>query len=322
MSSMLEQRYRAALRWYPARWRASNADAVVGTLLDVADAEHRRSPARFELLHLAASGIRTRFAPIARVLPENVRDKASGVALGFGFGLAGVMLVLQEWAPWATDLTRFDLKAESAVGPFSGWGGVLYSIWVLAFLSFAAGGRRLGRGLLLATVPFSIALVLVDGGADTAFRPTTYGLAILGSLALITAMGRPFAGKFSWLPVGLVVLFASSAVVFPYLDNVALDERLSPRMMWGFVSLSQGLFAWTIYIIAAITVGALIARAASWAGAMVVVSLPIVIISLIMLADQRDPAIMVMTTLVVGLMLSAIVLWRASGLRLQVVRRD
>lgn len=40
----LEIRYRQALRWYPRSWRAANADAVVGVLLDVADAEGRAAP--------------------------------------------------------------------------------------------------------------------------------------------------------------------------------------------------------------------------------------------------------------------------------------
>lgn len=317
--SALEQRYRSALRWYPAHWRAENADAVLGTLLDVADAERRESPTRFELVDLAFSGVRTRLSPLARVLPSSVRDRAASVALGFGFGLAVVMLVLQEWAPWA-EVT--EPISGTIVGPFAGWGGALYSAWVLAFLMYAARMATAGRLLLLATVPFSIALVMVDGGMDAAFRPTSYGLAILGSLAVITAMGRPLVGRASWIPVSLVAVYAASSVVVPFLANLAVETRISPREMWNFVSLSQGPFAWLIYVIAAIAVGGVVTRQFSWAGAMMVVSLPIVLISLVMLIDQNNPGLLVLSTLTVVGVLGAIVFWRAYGLGLQVVRRD
>ena len=316
--SALEQRYRSALRWYPEHWRAENADAMLGTLLDVAESERRESPARFELVDLAISGIRTRLSPLARVLPSNVRDRAASVALGFGFGLAVVMLVLQEWAPWATVVEEM---SGPTVGPFTGWGGVLYSAWVLAFVLYAARLGTAGRWLLLATVPFSLALVVVDGGADVAFRPTSYGLAVLGSLAVLTAIGRPLASLRSWIPVGFVTLFASLVVAVPYLANVSVETRVPPREMWNYVSLSQGPLAWLIYIIAAIALLALVTRQWSWAGAMVVVSLPIVVISLVLHMDQNNPGLTVLSTLTVVVLLGAIVFWRAYGLGLQVVRR-
>lgn len=49
MSAELERSYRRALGWYPRNWREKNADVVAGTLLDVADAEHRTRPSARKL---------------------------------------------------------------------------------------------------------------------------------------------------------------------------------------------------------------------------------------------------------------------------------
>ena len=78
MSADLERRYRRALGWYPRSWREKNADVVAGTLLDVADAEHRTRPRRGELANLAASGISTRLGVL---LEPWARNAISTIAL-------------------------------------------------------------------------------------------------------------------------------------------------------------------------------------------------------------------------------------------------
>jgi len=321
----LEARYRRALRWYPASWRAANEDVIVGTLLD--GAEGRVAPRAGELANLVVHGMVARVAPLGRVLPASVRNAASTLALGFGFGLAVVMLVMQEWAPWATEIPTYYPTPSATepvlmelAGPFSGWGGVLYLAWVAAFVLFALGLTIVARWLLVATVPFSVLIVLAHDGIDVWFRPTSEGLVILGSLALIVAIGRPFSRRTSWLPFAAVALYAGLGVLLPLLRNVEITTRLDPRSMWNFVDVTQSIFAWTIYIIAGTILIALAARQWKWAGAMVVVSLPLVGVSLARLVDNGYDGSAVVLIGVVALGVGAIVAARMSGLRLVVVR--
>ncbi len=92
--SDLEGQYRAALRWYPHRWRVRNSEALLGTLLDTAEAEGRTAPTREERRDLAVNGVRARVDAIA---PLAIRDRAASIALGMGFGLSLVLLYGSEW---------------------------------------------------------------------------------------------------------------------------------------------------------------------------------------------------------------------------------
>ena len=123
--SALDEAYRAEMGWYPARWRAENEDALVALMTEVAEGEGRSVPTRADLRNLRANGLRARLAPLNRVFPANARDRASGIALGFGLGMALTVLVIQEWAPWARSL--WESTTPPTLGPFHGWGGVLYS---------------------------------------------------------------------------------------------------------------------------------------------------------------------------------------------------
>jgi hypothetical protein len=87
MSTILERQYRRTLRWYPSSWRSQHEDAVIGTLLDVAEGENRSRPRLGEQLNLAANGMLTR---IGLFLPARVRDGVATVALATGTAFATV----------------------------------------------------------------------------------------------------------------------------------------------------------------------------------------------------------------------------------------
>ena len=61
----LESKYRGALRWYPARWRRANGEALIGLMMDRAEAASREAPARGELFDLARHGLRLRIVAAA-----------------------------------------------------------------------------------------------------------------------------------------------------------------------------------------------------------------------------------------------------------------
>ena len=58
--SDLERQYRAGMRFYTARWRQKNGDALLSTLIDGAEAEKRSEPTATELRDLARTGLRQR----------------------------------------------------------------------------------------------------------------------------------------------------------------------------------------------------------------------------------------------------------------------
>jgi hypothetical protein len=55
-----ERQYRASLRWYSKNWRRSHSEALLDTLLELAEAEGRIRPTRSEKLDLARRGITDR----------------------------------------------------------------------------------------------------------------------------------------------------------------------------------------------------------------------------------------------------------------------
>ncbi|MEV7631009.1 hypothetical protein AB0N64_01220 [Microbacterium sp. NPDC089318] len=58
--SALENRYRRLLRWYPRPWREQNGEMLIGTALDVAEAEGRTRPSGGEIGAMVLHGIAER----------------------------------------------------------------------------------------------------------------------------------------------------------------------------------------------------------------------------------------------------------------------
>jgi hypothetical protein len=314
----LEERYRRALRWYPEAWREANADAIVGTLLD--GAEGRDAPRAGEVANLALNGLLARFGWVEKVLPASVRDRASSVALGFGFGLAVVILVVQEWAPWASPYDGY--PGPTMVGPFSGWGGVLYSLWVLAFLAALSGFTRTARWMLASTVPFSIVLMAI-WTTDPWLRPSSLGLSILGSLAIIAAIGRPVATRWSYLP-----LFGASAygvwwVLWGFARNVEWTWRLDPRSMWSGIVYGTGNGGTVIFVLGALAVLAIIAHKWSWFGALALLSMPWWMLSFLTLAGSQPEFVLVSGPPILAVLaVVGLIIFRLRGYRLRIVRRE
>lgn len=64
MSNQLEQQYRHALRWYPRRWRARHQAALLGILLDQAEAEGRTHMSTADRSNLTRHGLAHRLGPV------------------------------------------------------------------------------------------------------------------------------------------------------------------------------------------------------------------------------------------------------------------
>ncbi|QEE60334.1 hypothetical protein FVA74_01200 [Salinibacterium sp. dk2585] len=185
MSAALEQRYRRALRWYPAQWRARHEEVVLSTLLDGADAEGRATPGRGELLNLAVTGLAARASGL---LPLAVRDMIATVSLATGTVLAITFLFVYSWAPWVTE----PIAGGSAFGPFRDPGVLVYGLWPFAYVLFLLRRRVAMRwmlGVAAIAAPLLRAANWVQG--DVWSGPMTTTLGVLMMLAVGALLGVP-----------------------------------------------------------------------------------------------------------------------------------
>jgi hypothetical protein len=186
--SDLEARYRRALRWYPKRWRATNEDAVVGTLLDAADDDRRSIPARGELadLRLNALGVRTAF--IARFYPSDVRNLASAMCLGLGTTIS-----ISAITHIAVDAWNLETAGErlTIFSPFASVNILFFLLWIAAFICALVGLRRVTRVLLIATLPTAVAVWVFDNYVPQLLWMPSTALATFALLAVLAAIGTP-----------------------------------------------------------------------------------------------------------------------------------
>ncbi|ROS33748.1 hypothetical protein [Curtobacterium sp. PhB78] len=186
----LEPSYRRLLRWYPRRWRRQNEDALIGTLLDVAESEGRNRPRRSEVVDLAVNGIGTR---VAAVLPATARDQAASFALGTGLAWSLVYFIVQDWMPWNPKAHNYALNP---MGPFNSPGVIVTALWVLAGV-FVLFGRHLPARLsALASSVVALVLLAVQAASSPEYvvvypSPDRVTFVLLVGLGLIAAVGTP-----------------------------------------------------------------------------------------------------------------------------------
>lgn len=186
MTNDLEARYRRCARWYPTSWRAENEDALIGTLLDVAEAEGRTAPSCADRWNLARNAVVAHGDTLA---PSNVRDAvaANAVALCGAFALIYFLFVV--WAPF---LPGRELRfSEAGFGPFLSTG---------VFTATAAFGLHLATLLRqrwlrtpAAVVTIVTALITVGAGRVTgdAASAAAVNVAFLALLAAASLIGTP-----------------------------------------------------------------------------------------------------------------------------------
>lgn len=96
----LESRYRSLLRWYPRAWRSSDGEVLIGTLLDVAEAEDRSFPTAAEARSIRWTGLGERFTVMAALI-ATMCALAAAVAhtAVVMFGVSSIAQVGGGWIP-------------------------------------------------------------------------------------------------------------------------------------------------------------------------------------------------------------------------------
>jgi hypothetical protein len=154
----LERRYRRLLTLYPADYRATREDEMVGTFLATA-----QRLGFLDVVDVLRGAARQRVRANAATTGD-ARNTASTIALAAAVTLAAVWFVLVECAalppavlPWVHDdptrLTRFD---PHRFGPFATLGAVVWLAW-LATGALALAGRA--RPATMVSLAFTLAVV-------------------------------------------------------------------------------------------------------------------------------------------------------------------
>jgi hypothetical protein len=259
--SALESRYRRALVWYPVAWREQNADIVVGTLMDEADATGRTVPRATELLNLAANGVRTRLAVAHGWVHPRAFSRLSDIAFAFGFVLSLVMLVGFEWAPWAPQI---DPGYGIGFGPLVTSAAALEIVWLLAFAAALTGFARTSSILLGVAAVVAVAIAVLRPVLELALAPSATFLAFMAVLAIIALGGRSSSGR---VPLLLSLTGASIfvALVLAITPKQLSNEQFFPDRLMSFgvttAVVDSRLFA--LGFIALIAVAA-VARSRPW----------------------------------------------------------
>jgi len=308
----LEARYRSALRWYPSDWRASNQDAVVGTLLDAAEADGRTRPRIRELANLAANGVATRFRRLPAAAPSGIRDRASTAALAVGAALSVSAAMQLESASRAERFPFFAEGPISTFGPFVSPMIVVYGVWLLGFLVGVARQHSAARWLVLATLPLCVGARLVADGTGMLLRPTWTFTLIVMLLALLVGLGTPVAKKSDIR--ALVVWFVLALGFFTLPQTVGIpDGTPFQNPLWLDPSTVPVMFVLAGGALSALAL--LLAKRRSWAGTVVLVTAPFGVATL---TEPFGPSAFV--AIVGATSLALLLLLRLLGLRFRVER--
>jgi hypothetical protein len=206
--SAVEVEARELLRWFPARWRQAHGEALVGTLLDAAEAGDRDELTADERRDLITSGIRERGLAL---IPEAVRRQAAPIALGVGASLAGLQLLVVEWSPWSSRAWEDLSPIPYGFGPFTSAGIVIDALWLAAFVF---GLLHLRRGMIAAlggSIVASIVLYFAPITSWSIGRPAATAMAVMALLAIV-ASSAPITDR-SFRPIALAAAGPSAAAL-------------------------------------------------------------------------------------------------------------
>lgn len=227
----LESCYRRLLSLYPKAWRAQHEDAVIGVLLDEADAAGRSTLTTATALDLIGHAAEERLESLMRWMPARLRARVAMTALVAAAGLSVIMLLGEvlgaHGRPPAELIYMYGEYFIS--GPFMTIGVGLYIAFLIVFVLVVRGHGGFARFLLLGAVALAAITraLQVLGGYPA---PRLMVLAMFAGLGLLAALAtiRPsrqevrrilgFGAGFT----GALVLGLATAGIYHYGGGVDL----------------------------------------------------------------------------------------------------
>ena len=223
--TVLERRYRRLLAWYPAAYRAANAEEMLGVALAGA-APGQRWPSRGESLNLVLSGSRKRLAR----LPGSLRAEAWRDAAAV-FALLGPVLIAA-------------MYVESLTGSVaSGLIGLPQRLSLSALVLTAGWSLVAGAAILRWRWPAAIGASLCAAGeavhlailypANPSFLVTSWWrllLAVMTALATVTLVTVPRMEHrpLAWPVIATVVAATAALATFPLAEAASTTVTRYP----------------------------------------------------------------------------------------------
>ena len=250
----LERRYRRLLAWYPAAYRAANADDMLGIAL-ARSAAGQRWPELGEAVNLIVSGTGERLAGMLR-RPDH-RDTAAVLAVAGPLLLAaGAVRTMANPFLFTPAMPVFVESQQSLVAAiaFAAWWTLVALAGMLRWRRIAAAGACLGLAgqvvmLVLAASGFGGALMVAYWQVVVAL------VAAVSALGSLRSQGRPL----SWRAVTALAAAAAILAGWPAVDvafvtytpingnSGTISDPLSGIDGW----LGDGLFAGTLILMLA-----------------------------------------------------------------------
>ncbi|MCU1586151.1 MAG: hypothetical protein JWM49_2707 [Microbacteriaceae bacterium] len=317
MSTILEHQYRRTLRWYPSSWRAQHEEAVIGTLLDVAEGENRSRPRLSEQLNLAVNGLLTR---IGIFLPARVRDGVAAVALATGTAFATSFFVFLEWSPWTAADRVAELPLDPGFGPFVNPGVIVCALWALGFLFAVLGRYQITRVLMVMAILVAVAIPVVSHLPFAGWvGPSSTNLGFFELLGALSLVGTPP----SRVRLGIGTGIAMAVLVAIYKHDGAFRPYYSgDHFFWWLMDtrINLDLLLVPTFLVA---IGFGLAGRGTTAAVIAISTLPWAAAYLVVLA-VTDPvqAIFCAAWLTAGLSVVSIAVLKRSGFEIVVRRRD
>ena len=226
MTGDLEARYRRLAAWYPRSWRAANEDVLIGTMLDIAEAEGRTEPSRADRWDLARAGAAAR---LDALVPARARDAIAASALGSGGAFALVYFVFVVWAPFLPD--RAVHLAEAGSGPFLSTGAVTAVAFAALVVLACVGHRRSARIAGVVTVVAAAGTLVVGRAVPDPASAAATNMLVLGLLAGLSLLGAPRRIR--------TVPLVGAAWLVVLVGGLAVNDRLlgiGERELWTAVA--------------------------------------------------------------------------------------
>lgn len=167
--------FRRLLRWYPAAWRRRNEDAVVGVLIDEAEAAGRSRPTPSDRRSLFLGGIRERF------LAEGRPSRATLAAFATALAFSAFYVIVVSWSPGVT--------FAGTVGPFTNGTVVAVLLLLAAFISAVVNRAGASRAFAYLAALTEVGVWIV-GSVVHGLGPTLSTALLFAGLATMAGL-RP-----------------------------------------------------------------------------------------------------------------------------------
>lgn len=200
---LLSAKYRRLMRWYPRSWRLANEEAMLGTLLDLAESELRPEPNLAERLAITKAGLAQRFAIPARSSSPHT------------LLLGGVGLVLATVNPFVGRAVFIFPVPNYVSWLYGSWQSIPQQVSALVFvaaLTVLAIGVKREPGIAARSIIGKVALIV--------FAVANFSVVVLNSQPLLTVGTSPSvlvlvpAATWSCVLLGLVALVVGAIAVF------------------------------------------------------------------------------------------------------------